>query len=814
MLTFYINFVNDLNPGPTWPRYTTRGREVLQLMRDNITVIPDDWDKDKTDFINSARVLAQFQNYVVNIAVSRSDSPSAASDPATNPDRILQFSVDMGKPIIFVSLNYRMNTFGFLASASMDPRDLNAGLQDQRLALQFLQENINAFGGDPAKTLLGLNNAMVAGTLNGQLWEPTVHPANFINQRPSDKILSGKFLHVPYLGGTNLNEGTFFSGTVRSLNLSGEAEVSAFNDFIFHLLVDNTTVTKDVMDEFRMLFPANDPSLGAPFNTGDSLFDRAVAWYTDEMFLGPRRFFFEKAASLQPMFAYHFKEFIPGNDPARGVSHATELPLLFGPVPTSIETTFADQFLSFYINFVHDTNPGPTWPRYASRERKVLQLLRGNITVTPDGLATGWYHTERQTPRFSLDPWRFIRNWVRSRIVRHTLPKQRLPTGLLQVHLSIQRVRSLFSAPYLPVECPDSTLGILQRSVSIGKPILFASINYRLNTFGFLASSSMDSKDLNAGLLDQRVALDFLQDNLAAFGGDPRKVTIWGQSAGAGSVQTHLLFPPVRSTFRAVIANSATGPIKSAPPPSTYDKPGEPFSRLLATTGCPSGRGAVACLQKIPFREFLNISNGMVSSTLNDQLWEPTFDPGSFLNQRPSQRVLSGQFLHIPYLGGTNINEGKTFTMSVQNLHLSGAAEVASFDNLIDHLMIDNSTLTQDVLDGFHTLFPANDTSLGAPFNTGDSLYDRAEAWYTVQNFVGPRRLFFASGSPRQPMFAYHFREFIPGNDPTLGVFHGSELSLLFGPVPTPVELDFANQMLDFYINFINDLNPGACFDL
>jgi hypothetical protein len=41
-------------------------------------------------------------------------------------------------------------------------------------------------------------------------------------------------------------------------------------------------------------------------------------------------------------------------------------------------------------------------------------------------------------------------------------------------------------------------------------------------------------------------------------------------------------------------------------------------------------------------------------------------------------------------------------------------------------------------------------------------------------------------------------------------VFHGSELSLLFGPVPNPIEDDFANQMLDFYLNFVNELNPGG----
>ncbi|KAL0569259.1 hypothetical protein V5O48_012702 [Marasmius crinis-equi] len=70
---------------------------------------------------------------------------------------------------------------------------------------------------------------------------------------------------------------------------------------------------------------------------------------------------------------------------------------------------------------------------------------------------------------------------------------------------------------------------ILLRSVAINKPILFVSINYRVNTFGFLASSVVPEEDLNAGLLDSMEALKFLQQNIAAFGGDPEKVTIWGQ---------------------------------------------------------------------------------------------------------------------------------------------------------------------------------------------------------------------------------------------------------------------------------------------
>ncbi|KAF8969134.1 alpha/beta-hydrolase [Flammula alnicola] len=353
---------------------------------------------------------------------------------------------------------------------------------------------------------------------------------------------------------------------------------------------------------------------------------------------------------------------------------------------------------------------------------------------------------------------------------------------------------------------------IINRSVELGKPIIVVSTNYRLNTFGFLASSSVPAEDLNMGLLDQRQALVFVQENIAAFGGDPAKVTIWGQSAGAGSVEAHFLFAAERTLFRAGIADSSTGPFKNSPDASIYDKPGKPFARLLEATGCSAGHSAISCLQKVPFDTLLTISNDMIDSTLNSQLWQPSVGPpGSFVPERASKRIESGKFLRLPYLAGTNVNEGTSFSSSLLNLGLSGAAETAAFVNFIGHLVIDNSTITSDVVDEFIKFYPANDPALGAPFNVGDSLFDRSAAWYTDQMFLSPRRFFFQHASALQPMFAYYFREFIPGNDITFGVSHASELELLFGPIPpvASVETSFATKMRDFYINFVNDLNPG-----
>ncbi|PSS29745.1 hypothetical protein PHLCEN_2v2893 [Hermanssonia centrifuga] len=266
----------------------------------------------------------------------------AASDPSFDPTRILARSVTIGKPIMFISVNYRVNTFGFLprlvkhepqlASSHVPTEDLNAGLLDQRAALTFLQDNIGMFGGDPAK----------------------------------------------------LNEGTSFSQSLLNLNTPSAEEDAAFVTFIKDLMIDPSTITNSTFDTLISLYPANDSSLGGAFNTGDSLYDRGEAWYTDNMYLSARRLLFAKAAPLQPLFAYFFEEFIPGNPTDLGVYHGSELGLLFGPVPNSIEDDFANQLTDFYINFINDLNPGSQWPQYELSTKKVLQLMRNNVTVIPD----------------------------------------------------------------------------------------------------------------------------------------------------------------------------------------------------------------------------------------------------------------------------------------------------------------------------------------------------------------------------------------------------------------------------------------------
>ena len=83
---------------------------------------------------------------------------------------------------------------------------------------------------------------------------------------------------------------------------------------------------------------------------------------------------------------------------------------------------------------------------------------------------------------------------------------------------------------------------IIDNSVDMGKPMIGISVQYRLSGWGFLGGKeALEGGATNLGFRDQRLALHWIQENIDAFGGDPSKVTIWGESAGAQSVGAQFL---------------------------------------------------------------------------------------------------------------------------------------------------------------------------------------------------------------------------------------------------------------------------------
>jgi carboxylesterase type B len=123
----------------------------------------------------------------------------------------------------------------------------------------------------------------------------------------------------------------------------------------------------------------------------------------------------------------------------------------------------------------------------------------------------------------------------------------------------------------------------VRESVKIGQPIIVVTVNYRLGGFGFLPGKEVLADGAaNLGLLDQRLGLQWTADNIAAFGGDPDKVTIWGESAGAISVFDHMVLYDGNHTykgkplFRGAMMNSGSAipadPVDTPKAQAVYDR--------------------------------------------------------------------------------------------------------------------------------------------------------------------------------------------------------------------------------------------------
>ncbi|KAF3392255.1 Lipase 5 [Talaromyces pinophilus] len=178
---------------------------------------------------------------------------------------------------------------------------------------------------------------------------------------------------------------------------------------------------------------------------------------------------------------------------------------------------------------------------------------------------------------------------------------------------------------------------IYGNSVDLGMPLVAASINYRLTGFGFLDSPEIHEAGLsNLGLRNQRLALHWIQENIDAFGGDPSKVTIWRQSAGAMSIGPQILAFGGRndSLSRAVIADN--GGLLVQPP--TTNASLATGNSIVNLTGWAPAQDKIRCLRSVSLCQYTDAVNHTSGS------YAPVYD-GDFLPTMNSVQVKSGEFL-------------------------------------------------------------------------------------------------------------------------------------------------------------------------
>jgi carboxylesterase type B len=155
----------------------------------------------------------------------------------------------------------------------------------------------------------------------------------------------------------------------------------------------------------------------------------------------------------------------------------------------------------------------------------------------------------------------------------------------------------------------DATELILS-SVLQGKDIVYVAVNYRVGGFGFLPGREILADGLsNLGLLDQRLGLHWVADNIIKFGGDPSKATIWGESAGSVSVLHQMTMYNGNNTYRdlplfrgAIVDSGSIIPSD----PVNCPKGEAVYNTVVQTAGCVAAQDTLACLRSVDYTAHLN----------------------------------------------------------------------------------------------------------------------------------------------------------------------------------------------------------------
>jgi para-nitrobenzyl esterase len=212
-------------------------------------------------------------------------------------------------------------------------------------------------------------------------------------------------------------------------------------------------------------------------------------------------------------------------------------------------------------------------------------------------------------------------------------------------------------------------------------PMVVVTLNYRLGAFGFLSHAALDATrgnepSGNDGLRDQQLALKWVKNNIAAFGGDPSKVTVAGESAGAMSACIHLVSPPARELAQRFMFESG---VCSGETLLKKKAEGDALGKMLGDELCAGQPDAIKCLREKQVPDFTEWHK---SSSLFGAGFVPVYsmaDP--LLPDNPSKMIDAGNYnSKAAILAGTNLNEWGLF----QLLGSPKPATIADLDMAID----------------------------------------------------------------------------------------------------------------------------------
>jgi len=334
--------------------------------------------------------------------------------------------------------------------------------------------------------------------------------------------------------------------------------------------------------------------------------------------------------------------------------------------------------------------------------------------------------------------------------------------------------------------------------LAVGADVVVVTMNFRLGLFGYLAHPGLPNSG-DYGLEDQQAALLWVRRNAIAFGGDPRTVTLFGESFGSNDVCAHLVAPGSGGLFqRAILQSSActidwpvNGHLPGRPAGSPFVSRATAEADGLAVAaqyGCADPATAVACLRRVPAADFTAIDRGPIPMVYGNRVLPP----------RPPDAVAQGRFHRVPMISGSTRDEGRLFAALTPQPIDYDAQLRTSFGEAAERI---------------RHQYPVAD--LGSPALAWAAvLTDRV---WTCPQLIDDRLL-----ARRTTVFTYQFADrnapigfypFPPDLPP--GAFHSSELSYLFEWAGftvnlTPAQQRLANQLIAHWGRFAATGDPNG----
>jgi para-nitrobenzyl esterase len=348
----------------------------------------------------------------------------------------------------------------------------------------------------------------------------------------------------------------------------------------------------------------------------------------------------------------------------------------------------------------------------------------------------------------------------------------------------------------------------------VKKGVIVVTINYRIGYLGFFAQSALDAEPHpagNYGLMDQQSALKWVQRNIMGFGGDPNRVTMFGESAGGQSVYANLASPTAAHLFQGAISDSGSYAefqnyfnfIVSLPIGETNGTAlVPPGDSVAGSVGCSSQSSQ--CLRDVSASAFVLAAPGVIYP----------FVDGTLLTQTPTQAFVNGQFNRVPVISGTNHDEYRYF-VALAELESGNPLTAVGYSHAVYSLFGQPGPPPDNSFDDLVISFYPLDMDPTSPSIELGALG-------TDRDFACPARNADLALSRKVPTYAYEFHdETAPSIFPPLSFPLGDsrfiELEYLlnlagFGITPTftPDQQQLSDTMIGYWTQFAKTGNPNS----